>query len=301
MKSVTIKALLLVSSLLGSWDSTASGNHDEHEENKKKVIITDAIADKFMIRTEVVGPGMINEQLKVYGKTVNDPSQVSHIRARFPGTVESVNVQIGDVVKSGNTLAHIESNESLKKYPVKALMSGVIVARHANPGEMALDQVLFTVADFEKIWAEFQVFPGQLNQIKSGQQVTVSGAGQSVISKIEHIIPSQDEKPYSLARVLIDNQTGGWATGLLVSGNVNIKSTDAALVVNSQAIQLVDGKPMVFVKNGSEYTAHAIEVGRSDGQLTEVLSGLEIGDEYVTQNSYLFKADLEKAGASHDH
>ena len=58
---------------------------------------------------------------------------------------------------------------------------------------------------------------------------------------------------------------------------------------------------MVFVKNGSEYTAHAIEVGRSDGQLTEVLSGLEIGDEYVTQNSYLLKADLEKAGASHDH
>jgi cobalt-zinc-cadmium efflux system membrane fusion protein len=33
----------------------------------------------------------------------------------------------------------------------------------------------------------------------------------------------------------------------------------------------------------------------------EVLGGLEPGTVYVTTNSYLVKADIEKSGASHDH
>ncbi len=40
---------------------------------------------------------------------------------------------------------------------------------------------------------------------------------------------------------------------------------------------------------------------RTDGQFTEVLSGLKAGDSYVVENSFLLKADLEKSGASHDH
>jgi cobalt-zinc-cadmium efflux system membrane fusion protein len=34
---------------------------------------------------------------------------------------------------------------------------------------------------------------------------------------------------------------------------------------------------------------------------TEVLGGLEPGERYVTENSFLIKADIEKSGASHDH
>ena len=232
---------------------------------------------------------------------LHDGSQVSHIRARFPGTVVNVNVQIGDTVKVGDTLAFVESNESLKKYPIKALMPGVIVARHANPGEMALDQVLFTVANFDKIWAELQVFPGQLSQIKSGQNVMISGSDNIVVAEIEHIIPSQNEKPYSIARVLINNQTQEWTTGLLVSGHVSVNTTQADLVVPTKAIQIIENNSVVFVKNGQTYSAHVVKPGRTDGQFTEILSGLSIGDEYVSENSYLIKADIEKSGASHDH
>ena len=45
----------------------------------------------------------------------------------------------------------------------------------------------------------------------------------------------------------------------------------------------------------------SLELGRSDGVYSEVLSGLKAGDSYVVDNSYLIKADIEKAGASHDH
>jgi cobalt-zinc-cadmium efflux system membrane fusion protein len=44
-----------------------------------------------------------------------------------------------------------------------------------------------------------------------------------------------------------------------------------------------------------------LEMGRRDPQWVEVLGGLEPGTLYVTQNSYLIKADIEKSGAKHAH
>jgi cobalt-zinc-cadmium efflux system membrane fusion protein len=44
-----------------------------------------------------------------------------------------------------------------------------------------------------------------------------------------------------------------------------------------------------------------LDLGRMDSEHAEVLSGLDAGATYVTGNSYLIKADIEKSGASHDH
>jgi cobalt-zinc-cadmium efflux system membrane fusion protein len=44
-----------------------------------------------------------------------------------------------------------------------------------------------------------------------------------------------------------------------------------------------------------------LELGRQAGEWAEVLGGLEPGTVYVTENSYVLKADIEKSGASHDH
>ena len=44
-----------------------------------------------------------------------------------------------------------------------------------------------------------------------------------------------------------------------------------------------------------------LELGAQAGEWAEVLGGLEPGTEYVTSNSYVIKADIDKSGASHDH
>ena len=44
-----------------------------------------------------------------------------------------------------------------------------------------------------------------------------------------------------------------------------------------------------------------LELGRQDKEWVEVLGGLKPGTEYVSENSFLLKADVEKSGASHDH
>ena len=52
---------------------------------------------------------------------------------------------------------------------------------------------------------------------------------------------------------------------------------------------------------GDTYEPRVVTLGKSDPFLTEILSGLEVGERYVVANSYLIKADLEKEGVEHDH
>ena len=44
-----------------------------------------------------------------------------------------------------------------------------------------------------------------------------------------------------------------------------------------------------------------MKLGRADARYVEVLDGLLPGERYAAQNSFLIKAELGKAGASHDH
>jgi cobalt-zinc-cadmium efflux system membrane fusion protein len=52
---------------------------------------------------------------------------------------------------------------------------------------------------------------------------------------------------------------------------------------------------------GDTYEVRMLELGVNDGEMVEVLNGLKPDTPYVSGNSFLIKADIEKSGASHDH
>ncbi|MDF5877478.1 hypothetical protein P4204_15810 [Pseudomonas aeruginosa] len=44
-----------------------------------------------------------------------------------------------------------------------------------------------------------------------------------------------------------------------------------------------------------------LELGERDGEYVEVTGGLKPGTNYVAEQSFLIRQDIEKSGASHDH
>ncbi len=54
------------------------------------------------------------------------------------------------------------------------------------------------------------------------------------------------------------------------------------------------------MQEGNSFEPRPVELGRTDGQFTEILSGLKPGERYVVENSYLIKADIEKSSVSDD-
>jgi cobalt-zinc-cadmium efflux system membrane fusion protein len=104
-----------------------------------------------------------------------------------------------------------------------------------------------------------------------------------------------------VAVVPLDNAEGKWRPGMTVEGDVLINQKDVPLVVKTSALQSFRDFTVVFAKIGNMYEVRMLELGANDGESVEVQGGLKPNTEYVTENSFLIKADVEKSGASHDH
>jgi len=242
----------------------------------------------------------LNQTIISYGSLTTGPQQLSHVRARYTGMIKSVKSDIGDIVKRGDLLAMVESNESLKVYNILAPIDGTLIQRHANTGEVTQDQVLFSIANFDTLWAEFRIYPTQQSQVSADQTVNININEQVIIGKIAHIIPALN-KPYQLARVQFNNQKYGLSPGLLVEGHIVIGKIPVTLAVVKSAVQSMGEQRGVFVQEGDKYEFAPLQLGRSDDIYVEVLSGMTAKQSYVSKNSYLIKADIEKSEAEHEH
>ncbi|WP_288367509.1 efflux RND transporter periplasmic adaptor subunit [uncultured Alcanivorax sp.] len=271
------------------------------ESHEGRTRIEADIAVKAGIQKTEADSGSIERTLTTYGQLTIAPEQIARVRARFPGVITTVNVRLGDRVAKGDLLAQVESNESLKTYDLHAPINGVVTERQISVGEIAGEQPLFAITDLTTLWAELRVFPGQRTEVEVGQKVRLQAEGFDQQASINHLLPSPDNASYTLARVKVDNPDDTVNPGLLVEGDIIVEAFEVPLAVENRALQSFRDWSVVFIQVGDTYEIRPLELGRSDGTLTEVLGGLQAGDRYVVENSYLIKADIEKSGASHDH
>ena len=237
----------------------------------------------------------------LYGRLTLLPDGLTHVRARFDGIVKDVLVKTGEQVTKGQPLAVVESNESLKNFQVRAPQAGVVHSLQVTTGELTREGPLLTLINAQTLWAELQIFPSVALTIQAGQPVQLTIAGQKVAGVIDHIVVSDSNTPASLARIKIDNTHAGFNPGTWLTGEVTTGTHNAAVAVQTSAIHQLENKPVVFVKRGELYQARPIKLGFTAQDFTEVLSGLSVGEIYALSQSYLFKADAEKAGAEHHH
>jgi len=284
----------------GDEDGHSDEHGDEHGE-EGHIEISQHMIETVGITSQVATAGEIKQRLTLYGNSTTDPSAVSQVSARFPGLITKLSVNVGDKVKQGQIIAEVESNNSLSRYNILAPISGVISKRYANPGEVANEQVLLTIKNYQQLWLELQVFPSQQNKVAIGQNVTVSHEMQQTQAQIKQLLPTNTDTSFIIARVPLDNSQGTWTAGSLLSGSVVINSQAVPLVIDNRAIQVMEGKQVIFIKNEHGFEVREVNLALSDGQFSQVVTGLAQGEIYAVQNSYLLKAELEKSSAAHHH
>jgi len=272
----------------------------EFESFEGRVQIESEMAETVGIGTSRATQGTIHQTVLLYGKITPDPEQISYVTARYPGLIESVVPKIGDEVERGDVLVSIEANDSLRTYEIRSPISGVIVERQANPGEHAGDSPLMTVANYQSVWANLNVSASDLQRIKPGQPVTLRMGENSTESTIAYLNPGKGLSTQILAIVPVANPDFIWIPGMLVEADITTSELEVPLVIDNRALQDVGGEQVVFIQVGEIYETRELELGMTDGRLTEVLGGLNEGDSYVVENSYLLKADLEKSLAADD-
>jgi len=256
------------------------------------------------IQIERVGPGAIDETIEIVGRVELDPGATAEVGARFPGRVMSVSANVGDRVRRGQLLARVESSESLQTYSITAPMSGVIAERRTNVGDVTGSDPIFVIADPGRTMAVFPIFPRDMERVRAGQPVQLSGleGSRTHASVIRDFRPSADAMTGATqARAPLPNVDAFWRAGMSVRGLVTIGRRSVPLAVRTEALQQFRDFTVVFAQVGNTYEVRMLELGVRTPQWTEVLGGIRPGQAYAAQGSYVIKADIERSGASHDH
>ena len=277
---------------------------ESHPDEGGQVKLTPEQITNARIGLATAGPASVREHLPLYGVIAPNAERVREVTARFPGVIRSITKRVGDSVRQGETLATVESNESLQTYAVIAPLSGVITARNANPGEYTGEKALFTVADLSTVWVELSLFPRDLAKVRAGQSVRVRGADTALDAdgNVVYVAPFSSSTNQTLsARVLLDNAERKWPPGLYVTAELTLTSTTVPLTVRSEALQTIEDRTVVFVRGEKGFEPRPVQVGRSDGEISEVIAGVEPGETYATKNSFILKAELGKGEAEHGH
>ena len=113
-------------------------DHEEgaegHVESERTIELSDAQIRSSGIALLEAGPAKIRQTLALYGTVAPNAERMREVTARYPGVVRTVTKRIGDSVREGETLATVESNESLRTYSVTAPLSGVVTHAQGESG-----------------------------------------------------------------------------------------------------------------------------------------------------------------------
>ncbi|ACV26694.1 efflux RND transporter periplasmic adaptor subunit [Kangiella koreensis] len=288
---------------------TVTANHQgtsyswEYDNFEGRTEIADKVAQAMGIETGIAGPATLHQTIEVYGELKWPPGAQRQIKARFAGEIRKVYVDLGSSVKKGEVLMTIESNESLKPYSIRSPITGVVTDLFSNEGEQANAQVLLEVTTTDKLVAELAIYPTDRAKVKLNAPVElmISGFDTPVRSTIDSSLPQTRSDQAKLYRVKVDNTELGLSEGQFVTAKIEVNTLEVPLAVKRTGLQAFRDFTVVYAKVGEQYEVRMLELGEQDSEWVEVLGGLEPGTEYVTENSFIIKADIEKSGASHDH
>jgi len=269
-----------------------------------RTVIPEAVAKISGIATESVSERILKRTLRVRGKVEPSEHRIAHIIPRFSGIVREGRKHIGDRVEKGEILAIIESNQNLQTFEVRSQIAGTVINGHLIIGEFVPEnQWVYVVADLSEVWVDLFVPLRERSKVVSGQEVLVSSSDElsTVEGVVSYVAPYADEKSQTqLVRVVIQNLQNQFLPGMFITADI-VTEQESRPAIKSSALQTFRDWQVVFIKFGDTYEIRPVTLGRNDGEWIEVKDGISIKDEYVTENSFLIKADILKSGASHDH
>ncbi len=286
--------------------ATETGGEAAEEESSDRVTIPAEAAQASNIVVAQAGPGAIQETLNLTGRIMLQPAARAEVHAPYPGPVRAVLRNIGDTVRRGETLARVESAESLQTYSINTPIAGVVLERQTNIGDVTRETPLFVVGDLNRLEAELNVVTRDIGRVAPGQSVVIAGLDGTtrIEARIATVLPMADAHSQTLiARAPLTIAAGSpFRPGMAVRGSVVLTEQQAPVAVPRDAVQTVEGRSVVFVRVAPEvYEARPVSLGRTGSNTVEITSGVAAGETYVSENAFLVKAELGKGAGHGDH
>ena len=280
------------------------GGHGAHEDHGDGITLSDAKIAAAGIELAKASSGVLRNSLLLNGIVQPNQESLVQVTPRFPGIVRDVRKRIGDRVEKGDVLAIVESNQSLTPYELKAALAGTVIDRQTTLGEFVSEQKsAFLIADLSIVWVDFSVYRRDLKRVSIGDQVFIDPAdgGPPVEAKVSYLSPvGSADTQSALARAVV-TPAQRLRPGLFITGRLTLSAKKVNVAVKSSALQTVENRTVVFVRNGEKFEVRDVEIGDRDKEIVEIAFGVVEGETYAAQNSFIIKAEMAKGTVEHAH
>ncbi|MDF2454499.1 MAG: rane fusion protein [Cytophagaceae bacterium] len=177
--------------------------------------------------------------------------------------------------------------QQIKDGNIVSPINGIITEKKLVAGEYVnTGAKVASVVDISKLKAVVFVSESDVFKLKEGDPVNVSTEvfpGTVFKGKISFISPKGDDNHnYRVEIAVANNNSIRLKAGIYVIAEFNVGETSTALQIPKRA--LVEGvkNPYVFIASGNKSLKRKISIGREVGENVVVLSGLNPGEQVIT-------------------
>ncbi len=142
-------------------------------------------------------------------------------------------------------------------------------------------------------------------RIRPGDEATLElGQDREIGGRVRSITPALDPESRSATAIIsLARAVPGLQPGAFLQARIQPSGeTDATSIsVPESAVQMVEGREVVFVRTRTGFRATPVVTGSRSGGRIVIESGLQNGQRIATENAFLLKAELGKEEAEHGH
>ncbi len=192
----------------------------------------------------------------------------------------------------------------LSRLMLRSPIKGNVTARQIALGDIvAPDAHLFEVADLNELAVELSLSPNDAARVTVGTALDVSTDGRTGTGRITHVSRVLDPATRQVRAIArLSNGQRHWRIGETVNASIALEggAGGAQLAIPRTAVQTVEDKPSVFVREKEGFAIKHVVLGGNAAGYVKVMSGLDGKEQIAVSNTYLLKAEHGKGEAGDD-
>lgn len=223
-----------------------------------------------------------NDYIAARKSGLQDLAQAAKKRMKLLGVDDKV---IADLSKSGKVF---------EKVPFYVPADGVLAQLDIRNGYYlkANDQV-GRIQDLSTVWLEAAVPEKDMGTIKEGDTAEIAVGPQKYDGKVDYIYPTIDtEARTGKVRLIVDNKDGALRPASYATVIFATAAVVEQLTIPSEAIlRNAEGEHVIVAVGNGKFQARSVKTGGISAGRTEIISGLQDGDDVVVSAQFLIDSE----------
>jgi membrane fusion protein, heavy metal efflux system len=212
-----------------------------------------------------------------------------------------------ELERAAEFLEHLSvPHDSHDDVVINSPINGIVIERNVSVGTVVTEATdLIKVADLSSLWAIAEVPERHAAAIRTGQRITAKIAAfpESTFSG-RVILLGTELNPQTRTvqvRCLLSNTRGQLRPEMSALIQLDTGTPQTVLAVPREAVQELNGERVVFVAHdGGSFEKAAVQVGREQNGLLEIISGLQSGLRVVTRGAFFIKSEFLKGSLAEE-